>query len=71
MHAVSDGRVWIAEEAQQLGLIDAVRPLETAIREVAGIVNASRREQTKDQIAQRRATLTTLAKESAHGTSDT
>jgi protease-4 len=71
MQAVSDGRVWIAEEAQQLGLIDAVRPLETAMREVAGIVNASRREQTKDQIAQRRATLTTLAKESAHAPSNT
>lgn len=54
---VSDGRVFLAQEAKQLGLIDDVRSFDAAVRDLGRLVATSRTGDARERIAQRRAAI--------------
>lgn len=62
---ISDGRVFLAQEAKQLGLIDEVRSLDAAIRDLGRVGGTSRSGETRERIAQRRAAIQALREEGA------
>jgi signal peptide peptidase SppA len=67
LERVTDGRVWIASEAQALGLVDEVRPFEVALRDLGRMIGTSRREEVRSRIAQQRAAF--HEQETAHADS--
>ena len=55
--AVTDGRVWMAAEAQQLGLIDGIETFEAAVGEAARMRRYRRKAAAQQELAQLRAAM--------------
>jgi signal peptide peptidase SppA len=65
LERVADGRVFLAQEAKRLGLIDEVRSLDAAIRDLGRLGATSRTGDTRERIAQRRAAIQELREDGA------